>query len=191
MSPFRQSVVRYLDNLPCLQVLLVFEKQIVTGEEGRLQHHVLGVKGFAKARHDWSFDRTEHQAVDGDVVFGQQNRSGCLRPHGCRCFGRAVLWKAVARIDAQHASCDDDLAAFTSWVVAHVVCCQRRTVHPSFHHDVCTAGIWFWRQVVDGRIAAVEVEYGATIRKARVRDQNVQATPFVPCGLEEVGLRRV
>lgn len=44
------------------------------------------------------------------------------------------------------------------------------------------------RDVVDRGILATEVVAGAAVYDARVGDEDVQAVPFVPCCLEEVGL---
>lgn len=66
--------------------------------------------------------------------------------------------------------------------------CELRAEDYAFEVNVRASEVRLRRDVVDRGILAVEVVAGAAVDDSCVGDEDVQAVPFVPCCLEEVGL---
>lgn len=105
------------------------------------------------------------------------------------CLGSAVLRECLARVDSDHAACDNDLPALTISIVTHKMRGKGRAIYCAFQINVSAVGIGLRRKVLDGCIASIEVEDRTTVHASSIGDENIKATPLVPNSLKELGLR--
>jgi hypothetical protein len=102
-----------------------------------------------------------------------------------------VLGKALTWVNANHAAGNNDFTSFSSRVMAHEVCRKCSAIDSTFEINIGARSIWLQRQIFNGRIAMSEVVYGASIYASSIGNKDIQSTPFVPNGLEKIGLRGV
>lgn len=105
-------------------------------------------------------------------------------------LGRAVLGEGRARVDANHAAGDDDLASGRG-VMPHKVRREPGAVHDGLEVHIGAPHIRLRGQVRDGAGPAREVVDGAPVDESRVRDEGVDSRPLLPDSLEELRLRVV
>lgn len=141
-----------------------------------------------KARQNISVIAVGKHVVDSDTLQRQYrgHHPGELQRCGLR---GAVLGEVYYRVDGRRAAGDDDLATpGLGRVVPHVVHRELGAVDDALDVDVRAAEVRLGRDVVDRGALAGEIVPGAAVDDACVGNEGVQAVPFGPGRLEEVGL---
>lgn len=156
-----------------------------------MKYSLLVQESLLESRHDVRIIAVRKHVIDSDALQRQNRRHHPGILQRARLRG-TVLGKINDWIDRRHAAGHDDLGPLgVGRVVAHVVHRELGAVYDAFEVNVRAGEVRLRRDVVDRGILAVEVVAGAAVDDTCVSDEDVQAVPFLPCCLEEVGLRFV
>lgn len=153
-----------------------------------MKYLLLVQERLLEARHDVRIIAVGKHVIDSDALQRKHRRHDPSILQHARLRG-AVLGKVDDWVDRRRAAGHDDFAPLgLGRVVPHIVHRELRAADHAFKVNVRAGEVRLRRDVVDRGILATEVVAGAAVYDARVGDEDVQAVPFIPCCLEEVGL---